>query len=97
MIQSSLKETVQTVTEGRKYLEKEFQRLGITFWSSQGNFFIIDPPVPEFEFTDLLMNEGVMVRPVSQFGAPGKVRITVGTKEANKALVDALEKINPAK
>ncbi|MEM9077799.1 MAG: histidinol-phosphate transaminase [Bacteroidota bacterium] len=90
-----IEETVQTVVEGRKYLEKEFQRLGLSYWPSQGNFFIIDPPLPEFEFTDYLMNEGVMVRPVSQFGAPGKVRITVGTQEANEALVKVLEKIKP--
>nr|WP_298994477.1 histidinol-phosphate transaminase [uncultured Allomuricauda sp.] len=86
-------ETVKTVLEGREFLENEFQRLGITYWPTQGNFFIIDPPIPEFEFTDFLMNEGVMVRPVSQFGAPGKVRITIGTQEANEALVKALEKI----
>lgn len=88
-------ETVKTVQEGRKYLENEFQRLGISFWPTQGNFFIIDPPTPEFEFTELLMHDGIMVRPVSQFGAPGKVRITIGTQEANEALVKALEKIKP--
>ncbi|WP_435624630.1 histidinol-phosphate transaminase [Flagellimonas sp.] len=88
-------ETVETVVEGRKFLEKEFERLRIAYWPSQGNFFIIDPPLPEFEFTDLLMNEGIMVRPVSQFGAHGKVRITVGTQEANEALIKAMEKISP--
>lgn len=90
-----IRKTVQTVMNGRKYLEGEFQRLGIRFWPTQGNFFIIDPPLPEFEFTDFLMNEGVMVRPVSQFGAPGKVRITIGTQEANEVLVNVLEKIKP--
>ena len=45
------------------------------------------------EFTDKLMEYGIMVRPVSQFGAPGKVRITIGDQEANKALVNALSKL----
>lgn len=45
------------------------------------------------EFTDKMMEEGIMVRPVSQFGAPGKVRITIGDAEANEALVKALRKI----
>lgn len=85
-------ETVKTVQEGRSYLANEFDKLKITYWPSQGNFFIIDPPLPEFEFTDKLMAQGIMVRPVSQFGAPGKVRITIGTKEANEALVNALKK-----
>nr|WP_299339444.1 histidinol-phosphate transaminase [Allomuricauda sp.] len=88
-----VEETVKTVQQGRIFLAKAFEELGITFWPSQGNFFIIDPPLPEFEFTDFLMQEGIMVRPVSQFGAPGKVRITVGVPEANQALVEALKKI----
>ena len=88
-----LDETVKTVSEGKSYLSSEFDKLGIVHWQTQGNFFIIDPPLPEFEFTDKLMEHGVMVRPVSQFGAPGKVRITIGTKEANQVLVSALQKI----
>ena len=85
--------TVKTVLEGRAYLAQAFDELGINYWPSQANFFIIDPPLPEMEFTDKLMEEGIMVRPVSQFGAPGKVRITIGNAEANKALVNALRKI----
>ncbi|UII77009.1 aminotransferase class I/II-fold pyridoxal phosphate-dependent enzyme [Flagellimonas sp. HMM57] len=88
-----IEKTVKTVQEGRKYLAETFTSLGIKYWPTQGNFFIIDPSIPEFDFTDKLMREGVMVRPVSQFGAPGLVRITVGTQEANEALVTALKKI----
>ena len=84
---------VKTVLEGRTYIAKAFDQLGIKYWPSQANFFIIDPPLPEMEFTDKMMEEGIMVRPVSQFGAPGKVRITVGDAEANAALVKALQKI----
>jgi histidinol-phosphate aminotransferase len=88
-------ETVKTVLEGRKYLAKAFDELGIRYWPSQANFFIIDPPLPEMEFTDKMMEEGIMVRPVSQFGAPGKVRITVGNQEANEALIKALRRLMP--
>ncbi|MEM6893556.1 MAG: histidinol-phosphate transaminase [Bacteroidota bacterium] len=90
-----ISETVKTVQEGRVFLADAFERMNITYWPTQGNFFLIDPPIPEFEFTDFLMNEGVMVRPVSQFGAKGKVRITVGAQEANEVLVNALQKIKP--
>nr|WP_299383240.1 histidinol-phosphate transaminase [Allomuricauda sp.] len=90
-----VQKTVQTVLKGRAFLADAFEQLGITYWPSQANFFLIDPPLPEFEFTDFLMEEGVMVRPVSQFGAPGKVRITVGNEEANQALLKALQKIKP--
>lgn len=87
--------TVKTVLEGRTYLSKAFDELGIHYRPSQANFFIIDPPLPEMELTDKLMEEGIMVRPVSQFGAPGKVRITIGNQEANEALVKALRRLMP--
>jgi histidinol-phosphate aminotransferase len=85
--------TVQTVHQGRQFLADSFASLGIKYWPTQANFFIIDPPLPEMEFTDKLMDQGIMVRPVSQFGAPGKVRITIGDQEANHALIQALKKL----
>ncbi len=88
-----IEKTVKTVHDGKKFLAASFASLGIKFWPTQANFFIIDPPLPEMEFTDFLMEQGVMVRPVSQFGAPGKVRISIGDQEANEALVQALGKI----
>ncbi|MEO9513046.1 MAG: histidinol-phosphate transaminase [Flavobacteriaceae bacterium] len=90
-----VEKTVRTIHVGRKYLIHEFEKMGIMYWPTQANFFIIAPPIPEFDFTDKLMEEGVMVRPVSQFGAPGKVRITIGNQESNEALVNALKKIKP--
>ena len=83
------------VLEGRKCIAKAFDELGIKYWPSQANFFIIDPPLPEMEFTDKMMEQGIMVRPVSQFGAPGKVRITIGDTEANEALIRAFHRILP--
>ncbi|WP_350284915.1 histidinol-phosphate transaminase [uncultured Croceitalea sp.] len=90
-----IEQTVKTVHKGRKFLADSFTSLGIKYWPTQANFFIIDPPLPEFEFTDRLMEQGVMVRPVSQFGAPGKVRVSIGTQEANEALVSAIHNLKP--
>lgn len=86
-----IQETVKTVLDGRRFLIDSFAALGIKYWPTQANFFIIDPPLPEMEFTNKLMEHGVMVRPVSQFGAPGKVRITIGNQETNEALIKALK------
>ncbi len=91
-----IEKTVATVKAGRQFLYQEFDKLQIQYWPSQANFILIAPPLPEMEFTNRLMDHGIMVRPVSQFGAPGKVRITVGDEEANTALISALKKIKPA-
>ncbi|MEX0274654.1 MAG: histidinol-phosphate transaminase [Flavobacteriaceae bacterium] len=88
-----LEETLQTVHKGRQFLEEAFNTLQIRYWPSQANFFLIDPPIPENDFVEALMEYGIMVRPVSNFGATGKVRITVGTMETNQLLIKAMESI----
>jgi histidinol-phosphate aminotransferase len=40
-----------------------------------------------------LLREGVIVRPLGGFGAPGAVRITVGTPEENELLAEALGRV----
>jgi histidinol-phosphate aminotransferase len=39
---------------------------------------------------DALLARGVIVRPLGGFGAPGAIRITVGTHEEHAVLLDAL-------
>ena len=40
-----------------------------------------------------LLREGVMVRPMGAFGAPGAIRVTVGTPEENEFFAEALGKV----
>lgn len=91
--QDFIDETVAIVKSGRSYLYKELDRLGVHYWKSQGNFIMLKPEIPAEEFEDKMLLEGIMVRPVGGFGAPGCVRVTIGTQEANEAFVTALEMI----
>ena len=61
------------------------------YWKSQGNFILLKPEMSTETFEEKMLIEGVMVRPVGNFGAPGCIRVTVGTAEANQAFVEALE------
>lgn len=88
-----IQKTVETIRSGRLQLAKAFDDLGIQYWPSQGNFFLIDPPLGEEELTEFLLKRGIMVRPVSAFGAPGKVRISIGTASQNERLIRALKEI----
>ena len=49
----------------------------------------MDPAAFEAE----MLKEGIMVRSVGNFGAPGCVRVTIGTAEANQAYLKALKKV----
>jgi histidinol-phosphate aminotransferase len=83
--------TVSLVRTERSYVLKGLQELGITHWPTQGNFVLIDPPIADMEFTAFMEQKGIMVRPVGVFGAPGKVRISFGVREANSAMLLAIK------
>jgi len=85
--------TVDLVKTERAYMQTELEKIGVDFWPSQGNFILTRPPMEEKVFEAKMLDQGVMVRPVSAFGAPGCVRITIGTREANDACLAALVKV----
>jgi len=80
--------------EGRSYLEQVCAALGLT---------VARPPVANFVYVevgddsrpvfDALLREGVIVRPLAPFGAPGAIRVTVGTPEENAVFAAALERV----
>ena len=84
--------TVNLVKSERERLYPILDKIGIRYWKSQANFILVKPSISEFEFEEKMLLEGVMVRPVGSFGAPGCVRVTVGTKAANNAFIRALKK-----
>lgn len=88
-----LHKTVTLVQKERLFVYKHLDRLGIQYWKSQANFILMKPKIDAKQLVELLQKEGIMVRPVAGFGAPGCVRVTVGTREANAAFIGALEKV----
>jgi histidinol-phosphate aminotransferase len=88
-----INKTIQTIQTERKFLEEQYTLLGIQFYPTQANFFLINPRIPSTEFVEFLANEGIAVRPVDNFGAQGMVRISIGNREANEALIVALKKL----
>jgi histidinol-phosphate aminotransferase len=88
-----IRKTVAYVRIGRQLLYETFNELSIQYWPSQTNFILFVPPVPEDEFTSFMLQEDIMVRPGSNFGAAGKIRVTIGTQDANEAFILALRKL----
>ena len=82
------------VKEERIRLYPILDKMGITYWKSQANFIMIKPNMDEFVFEEKMLMEGVMVRPVGSFGAPGCIRVTIGTKTANNAFIRALKRVS---
>lgn len=88
-----VEKTVNLVRTERSFVLAGLKELGITFWPTQGNFVLIDPPIEAIKFTSLMEQQGIMVRPVGVFGAPGKVRISFGVRAANTAMLSAIKTV----
>jgi histidinol-phosphate aminotransferase len=90
---SFIKKTVSLVHEEKKYLYKALDKLGVKYWKTQANFITIKPKMNDKKLEEAMLMQGVMVRPVANFGAKDCIRVTIGDREANKAYIKALKKV----
>ena len=91
--QDFIKDTVQKTHEQRAFLCQQLEKLQIGFWPTQANFVLIDPKMHSAEFESMMAIRGVMVRPADAFGAPNKIRVTIGTAANNQAFVEACKQV----
>jgi histidinol-phosphate aminotransferase len=83
---------VAEVLAARELLCVGLEKLGITYVPSSANFVLGQFGKRAVEVRDALRGRAILVRDRS-YEAPGCVRITVGTREQTKALLEALEDI----
>jgi histidinol-phosphate aminotransferase len=88
-----MKRAREITASGLKYICKELDVLNIQYEKSFGNFVLVKAPLPGGEFYNLLLREGVIVRPVGGYGLPQYVRVTVGTMVENRKFVSAVKKV----
>lgn len=83
----------QANQDGYVYLAKELTRLGIHFVPSVTNFILVDTQRDCLQDFQLLMQRGVIIRPMKGNGFPTAFRITIGKQEENEMFVQALQAI----
>ncbi len=88
-----VKRAVQVNREGMQLLVGAFQSLGLKFIPSVGNFVCVDFGRPAAPIYEALLREGVIVRPVANYGMPNHLRVTIGLPEENQRFVAALKKV----
>ena len=69
------------------------QALNLPYISSVGNFLCVDVGRAPGEVYEALLHEGVIVRPVDNYGMPGHLRISIGLQEENQRFLQALDKV----
>ncbi|MDO9351572.1 MAG: aminotransferase class I/II-fold pyridoxal phosphate-dependent enzyme, partial [Deltaproteobacteria bacterium] len=85
--------SIQMVYEGRRYLYKELDRIGLSYVPSQANFIFINFERDSEEVFRGLLGEGIIIRPGKTWGYPTFGRVTVGTMADNRRFIKALKKI----
>jgi histidinol-phosphate aminotransferase len=86
---------VQHARAGRELIHRLLDEAGLEPVPSQTNFVYADVPGGDGEglARRLLEEEGVIVRALTGFGAPGAIRVTVGTDEENECFGAALRRV----
>jgi histidinol-phosphate aminotransferase len=87
------RKSVQLVHEGRRYLYKELDKMGLFHVPSEANFILIDLKRDSREVFQSLLREGVIIRPGFVWKYETFVRVTVGRMSDNRRFIQALKKI----
>jgi histidinol-phosphate aminotransferase len=87
--QDHVRSCVKKNDEQRERMQKEFLARGYSFVQSRSNFILLRVKDPAALCERLLQN-GILVAPVSHFHVPDGVRITLGTPQENEILLSVL-------
>jgi len=88
-----LQQCLELNRTGMQQLIAGFDRMGIGYIPSLTNFICIDLEQPALPVYQKLLREGVIVRPVDNYGMPDHLRITVGLPEENELFLAALARV----
>ena len=79
--------------EGMQQVLQGLDALGLPHIPSAGNFVSFDCGTEASEVFDLLLAEGVIVRPIAEYGLPTYLRVSIGLAAENARFLDALQRV----
>ena len=91
--QDYIKKSVHVNDAGMKQFMLAFDDMGLEFIPSKGNFICVDFEQPAEDIYQSLLESGVIVRPVANYGMPNHLRVSIGTEEENTRFINELGKI----
>lgn len=91
--QESIEKIKNLVMAGRKDFSQFLESLNIKYTSSQANFIFFETDRDALEVHDLLLKEGVIVRPLIGYGFKTQLRITIGDEEQMNFAKEAFKKV----
>jgi histidinol-phosphate aminotransferase len=90
---SFLRQTLDLVHRGLEDLYGELDRLGLRYFQTEANFFLIDVGQPADTVFENMLRQGVIIRSMRAYGYPTCIRINVGLEAENRRFIRALETV----
>ena len=88
-----LDRTLRTVHEGIDWLHAALDGMGIRYFPTESNFFLIDTGRDARQVFEELLREGVIVRSMAGYGFPRYIRVNTGTPAENRTFIEALGRV----
>ena len=85
--------TIALNAEGRDYFYAEFERMGLDYVPSEGNFVLVDVGRDARAVFEALQHRGVIIRSAHGMGLPHHIRVTTGTMPQNQRFIVALKEV----
>ncbi|MBN2190573.1 MAG: histidinol-phosphate transaminase [Candidatus Aureabacteria bacterium] len=85
-----VKRTLETNAEGIDYIVSNLRRMGVEFIPTSTNFILIKTGDSK-KFFDMLLEKGIIVRPMGSYGLNEYIRVTVGLPSENRNFIRNLE------
>lgn len=79
--------------EGKAFLYGELDKMGLSYVKTEANFIMINLNDDADMVFMQMMRRGVIIRPLSSFGMPGAIRVTIGTPEQNKKFLHVFKEV----
>ena len=78
---------------GMAQLQDGLRAMDLSWIPSRGNFIAVDLGRESMPLYQALLREGVIVRPVANYGMPHHLRVSIGLPEENARFLEALAKV----
>jgi len=88
--------TLETVQQGRDFLTRELSSLGCRVLPSKANFLLFYLPqggIAADAMFEELLKRGIILRPLTSYGLPDALRVSVGDMQENRELIRAMREV----
>jgi histidinol-phosphate aminotransferase len=88
-----LEKSLGLVHAGLDFMYASLDGLGIKYYPTQSNFFLIELKKDAQEVFQKMLADGVIIRAMKAYGLPNHIRVNVGLESENIRFIKTLEKV----